>query len=74
MIGIKAKIMMERTLYLDLPEDTKKEDIIETANKEIILPTDILSKVSEVLSKLNVKISNLDISDWTTQSIEYEIL
>lgn len=42
MIGIKTKVTLERTLYLDLPDDASEADILKEANKEVILPTDAL--------------------------------
>ena len=42
MIGIKAKVTLERTLYLDLPDDVSEEDILKEANKEVILSTNAL--------------------------------
>lgn len=74
MIGIKAQVLMERTLYLNLPDDTSKDKIIEEAKKEIILPVNALSAANNALLRCNIKISNLDLNDWETKSINYEII
>ena len=74
MIGIKAKVTMERTLYVDLPDDATEAEVLETANKEIILPTDALSTASHALRNLHVNIPNLDLNDWNASDVNYEII
>ena len=74
MIGIKAIVTMERTLYLDLPDNTSKDDIIKEAQKEIVLPVNALYTANNILSRINVNTPKLDLSDWDTKSVNYEIL
>lgn len=74
MIGIKTKVQMERTLYLDLPEDTEKDKAIEEAKKEIISPTTALYTASQALRSLHVNIPHLDLNDWVVSKTEYEII
>lgn len=74
MKGINAKVIMERTLYIDLPDDASEEEILAAANKEIILPTEALYSASHVLKNLHVTIPNLDLKDWNTTDIKYEII
>lgn len=74
MRGIKTKITMERTLYIDLPDDASEEEVLAAANKEIILPTEALYSVSHALKNLHVNIPNIDLKDWNTTDIKYEIV
>lgn len=74
MIGINAKIVMERTLYVDLPDDTKDEDVLETANKEIILPANALALIATTLDRLHVNIPHLDLKDWNTTDVKFDII
>ena len=74
MRGIKAKVTMERTLYVDLPDDATEAEVLEAANKEIILPTDALSTASQALRNLHVSIPHLDLTDWNTTDINYEVI
>lgn len=74
MIGIKACVTLERTLYLELPTDSKEEDILKEAKKEIINPIDALRKVSEILNKTNIRIQGLDLNDWSITNSNYEII
>ncbi len=74
MRGIKAKVTMERTLYVDLPDDATEAEVLEAANKEIILPTNALYTASQALRNLHVDISHLDLTDWNTTGINYEVI
>ena len=74
MRGIKAKVMMERTLYVDLPDDATEAEVLEAANKEIILPTNALYTASQALRNLHVDVPHLDLTDWNTTGINYEII
>ena len=74
MIGIKTQVTLERTLYLDLPDDVSEEDILKEANKEVILPTNALYTASQALRNLHVNVPHLDLTDWNTTGINYEII
>ena len=74
MRGIKAKVTMERTLYVDLPEDATEAEVLDAANKEIILPTNALYTASQALRSLHINIPNLDLTDWNTTGVNYEIV
>ena len=74
MRGIKTKVTMERTLYLDLPDDATEAEVLEAANKEIILPSDALYTASQALRNLHVNVPHLDLTDWNTTGINYEII
>lgn len=74
MRGIKTKVTMERTLYVDLPDDATEEEVLEMANKEIILPTNALYTASQALRNLHVNVPHLDLADWNTTDINYEIM
>lgn len=74
MRGIKAKVTMERTLYVDLPDDATEKEILEAANKDIVLPTNALYTASQTLRNLHVNIPHLDLKDWDTTDIKYEVI
>lgn len=74
MRGIKTKVTMERTLYIDLPDDATETEVLEAANKEIILPSDALYTASQALRNLHVNVPHLDLTDWNTTGINYEII
>lgn len=74
MKGIKTKVTMERTLYIDLPDDASEEEVLAAANKEIILPTEALYSASYALKNLHVNIPNIDLKDWNTTDIKYEVI
>lgn len=74
MIGIKTKVTLERTIYLDLPDDTSEEDIINKAKKEIIHPLNAFYTATQALKSLHVNIPKLDLSDWNATDISYNII
>lgn len=74
MIGVKATCTLERTLYLDLPDNVEEDKIIEEAKKEIQLPINALYSAYQVFNKLNVKVKGLDLKDWDTTNVKYEII
>ena len=74
MRGIKTKVTMERTLYIDLPDDATETEVLEAANKEVILPSDALYTASQALRNLHVNVPHLDLTDWNTTGINYEII
>lgn len=74
MRGVKTKVIMERTLYIDLPDDATEAEILEAANREIILPTNALCTASHALRNLHVNIPHLDLTDWNTTDINYEVI
>lgn len=74
MRGVKTKVIMERTLYIDLPDDATEAEILEAANREIILPTNALYTASQALRNLHVDIPHLDLTDWNTTDINYEVI
>ena len=74
MRGVKTKVIMERTLYIDLPDDATEAEVLEAANKEIILPSDALYTASQALRNLHVNVPHLDLTDWNTTGINYEII
>ena len=74
MRGIKTKVTMERTLYIDLLDDATEAEVLEAANKEIILPSDALYTASQALRNLHVNVPHLDLTDWNTTGINYEII
>lgn len=74
MIGIKAKVTLERTLYLDLPKESSKEDILKAAKLEIKSPADALYTAAQALKSLHISIPKLDLKDWSESEVTYDII
>lgn len=74
MKGIKTKAILERTLYLDLPDDTSDEEVLKQAKSEIIPPIDAFYTAAQALKSLHINIPKLDLKDWSMSDIEYEIV
>ena len=74
MRGIKTKVTMVRALDIDVPDDATEAEVLEAANKEIILPSDALYTASQALRNLHVNVPHLDLTDWNTTDINYEVI
>lgn len=73
-VGIKISSLLSRTIYLEFPDDTPEEEIIEKAKKEITLPIDAMNKVDSTLQAMRIKIDRLELRDWEHIHTEYELL
>lgn len=74
MIGIKVKTLLERDLYLDIPEDLNESEVIERAKNEIVLPINAMNMANNTLRNLRINIPNIDLSDWATSNVSYELI
>lgn len=73
LVGVTASVLMERTLYIEVPEEFTEEQIIETAKKEILLPHTALYSANIALRNVGLKTPGLDLSDWEVTDSEYHI-
>ena len=74
MIEVNAKVTLERTLCLDAPEDANDEQVMELVGKEIIPPVRALEVAQMAFKKMNVNVQKLDLSDWKSSDVKYEII
>ena len=74
MKGVKTVVTMEKTLYLDLPEDTSDENILKEAERETILPDEALMRASYALKSMHVNIPKLDLKDWQVTSLKQSVI
>lgn len=72
MVEVACSISMSRSLYLELPEGMTKEQLIERAKQEIILPHNAMAKVQLILNQLGIRLKEkLDLNDWNVDEVEY---
>lgn len=74
MVGIKVKVTLERTLYLDLPDNSTEEDILKAAREEILLPITALDTAKQALKHFHVTIPKLDLKDWRMADYKHEVI
>ncbi len=74
MITVKSKVVLERTLALELPETLSDEEIIKEAEKEIVSPIYAFNLAKDTLRKVRIDIPKLDLSDWSLTRTDYEII
>lgn len=73
-VGVKAIVTMQRVLYIDVAENLTKEDIIQQAQREIILPHNALIQVNQTLNKLGIRLGGLDLADWEVADSIYNLI
>lgn len=74
MVGVKVVVTMERTLYIDVPDNITNEEVIKQAEKEIVLPVNALYTASQAMQHVGIKVKNLDLKDWNTTNTNYTVL
>lgn len=72
LIGFKVTVIMNRTLYIEVPENATDEEISNKINSEIVLPQNALKIASEALNRMNIRIDKLDLKDWETSKFDIE--
>lgn len=73
LVGITAKVTMNRTLYIEVPENTTEEEILKRAKKEIILPHNALILANTLLNKAGIRYNGLDLNDWEIEESNFKI-
>lgn len=73
-VGIKTDVLLTRTLYIEVEDNITEEQIKEIAQKEITLPVNALYTASNLLKKVGINQTGLDLKDWDVKNIEYNIL
>lgn len=72
-IGVSATVMMDRLLYIEVPEKASDKEILEKAKEEILLPHDALDKIDTTLKQSGIRFSGIDLKDWNLTDVEYLI-
>lgn len=72
--GVKITVNLSRTLYIDVPDNFKNQDIKKKAEEELVLPTHGIMQIRELLRKLNIQIPKLDIEDWSVDNVKFKVL
>lgn len=73
-IGVKVTAVLSRTIYIEVPEGSSDEDIINKAKDEVILPLQAIYKVNSRLRKMGVRFPKIDLEDWSLDKDEYSII
>lgn len=70
-VGVKALVTMSRTLYIDVPDDSSEEQILDKAKQEIILPFEAMYRSEEILKRLKVQ-NSFNLKDWSLENSSFE--
>lgn len=74
LVGIKVSIQMSRTLYIEVPNDSTEESIINEAKKQALLPYTALCYAESAMKRAGLKVSGIDLADWEVDNAEYNII
>lgn len=72
--GVKITVNLSRTLYIEVPDNFKNQDIKKKVEEELVLPTHGIMQIRELLRKLNIQIPKLDIEDWSVDNVKFKVL
>lgn len=73
-VGVKVTAVLSRTIYVEVPDDSSDEDIINKAKNEVVLPIQAIYTVDSELKKMRVKFPKLDLGDWSLDKDDYSII
>lgn len=68
---VTVSISMSSSFMIEIPEGASREDVIEKAKKEIILPSTSLAIAKQVLKQLGIKVNGIDTNEWFVDEVEY---
>ena len=71
-VEVIASVTMSKSLCIEVPEGATKEDIIELAKRELILPHKGIAYLENILSQVGVQINGIEhIKDWNIDELKY---
>lgn len=71
-VEVTASVTMSKSLCIEVPEGATKEEVLELAKKEFIIPTTGIQYLEGILAQVGVRIQNInDIKNWDIDELEY---
>lgn len=74
LVGIRAEVILDRTVYIEVPAEATDDEIIKKASEEIILPHNALYMADSALKRTGLKLDHLDLKDWEVDKCNYKII
>ena len=72
--GVKITVNLSRTLYIEVPDNFKNQDIKKKAEEELVLQTHGIMQSREVVRKRNIEIPKVEIEDWSVDNVKFKVL
>ncbi len=71
-VEVTASITMSKSLCIEVPEGATKEEVLELAKKEFILPHHGIRYLEGILAQVGVRVEDIDeIKNWDIDELEY---
>lgn len=72
-VEVTATATINKNLSIEVPENASKEEIIEMAKNEFVVPTEGIKQLEDILNRLGVRVNNLDnCRNWDIVDIQYD--
>lgn len=68
---VTVSISMSKSVYLEVPEGTTDEQLMERAREEILTPDKIMPLLVQVLRQAGVRVDAHEIAGWNVDELEY---
>lgn len=71
-VEVTARVTMSKSLCIEVPEGTTKEDVLELAKKEFLIPTVGIKYLEGILAKVGVVVQDISCAkNWNVDELEY---
>lgn len=71
-VEVTASVTMSKSLCIEVPEGATKEEVLELAKKEFLIPTVGIQYLEGILSQVGVTVQDIsDAKDWDIDELEY---
>ncbi len=71
-VEVTASVTMSKSLCIEVPEGATKEEVLELAKKEFIIPTTGIQYLEGILAQVGVTVQDIgDAKNWDIDELEY---
>lgn len=71
-VEVTASITMSKSLCIEVPEGATKEEVLEQAKGEFILPHQGILYLEDILAQVGVRVEDIgQVKDWNIDELEY---
>lgn len=71
-VEVTASVTMSKSLCIEVPEGATKEEVLELAKKEFIIPITGIQYLEGILAQVGVRVQDInDIKNWDIDELEY---
>lgn len=68
---VTVSISMSKSVYLEVPDGTTDEQLVEKAKQEILTPDKVMSILIHILRQSGIRVDPHDVAGWDIDELEY---